>query len=108
MLPLKAKLLTILLVCCALKSFTQTSCAPVYVNQYSSNGHMEPYTMKVLADSTFIIAGRGTANGTGSYDGMVRHVSATGTVIWSFLIGGAADDAFTGIAPLADSSFILS
>ena len=80
----------------------------MYVNEYASNGHMEPYTMKALADGSFLIAGRGTANGLGPYDGMVMHVTATGTIIWSFMIGGAADDAFTGIAPLADGSFILS
>ena len=69
---------------------------------------MEPYTMKALGDGSFLIAGRGTASGTGPYDGMVMHVTATGTIIWSFLIGGAADDAFTGIAPLNDGSFMLS
>jgi gliding motility-associated-like protein len=108
MLPLKAKLLTILLVCCFLKPFAQTSCVPVYVNEYASNGHMEPYTMKALTDGTFIIAGRGTASGMGPFDGMVMHVSAKGAILWSFLIGGAADDAFTGIAALADGSFLLS
>ncbi len=108
MLPLKAKLLTVLLVCYFLKPFAQTSCVPVYVNEYASNGHMEPYTMKALADGTFLIAGRGTANGAGPYDGMVMHASATGTILWSFLIGGPADDAFTGIAVLADGSFVLS
>jgi hypothetical protein len=81
MLPLKAKLLTIFLVCCILKPFAQTSCVPVYVNQYASKGHMEPYMMKALADGSFLIAGRGTANGQGPYDGMVMHVTATGTII---------------------------
>ena len=108
MLPLKAKLLTILLVCCMLKPFAQTTCVPVYVNQYASSGHMEPYTMKALADGSFIIAGRGTANGQGPYDGMVMHTTATGTIIWSYLMGGAANDEFTSIAILADGSFILS
>lgn len=91
-----------------LKPFAQTTCVPVYVNEYASTGHMEPYTIKALADGSFIIAGRGTANGAGPYDGMVMHTTATGTIIWSFLIGGAADDAFTGIALLTDGSFILS
>src|ERR1700750_1283544 len=108
MLPLKAKLLTMLVVCCALKPLAQTTCVPVYVNKYASTGHMEPYTTKALADSSCLIAGRGTTNGTGPYDGMVMHVSATGTIIWSYLIGGTKNDEFTGIAVLADSSFILS
>ena len=108
MLPLKAKLLATLLVCCMLKPFAQTSCVPVYANQYVSSGHMEPYTIKALADGSFLIAGRGTANGQGPYDGMVMRVTGTGTIIWSFLIGGTASDEFTGIAVLADSSFILS
>jgi predicted permease len=47
------------------------------VNQYASKGHMEPYTMKALADGSFLIAGRGTANGQGPYDGMVMHEDHT-------------------------------
>ena len=108
MVPPKPFLFLGLILFCCKRPEAQVTCVPVYVNEYSSSGQLEPYTLKPLPDGTFLIAGRGTANGTGPYDGMVMQVSSTGTILWSYLIGGSGDDAFTGIAPLSDGSFVLS
>jgi len=85
----------------------QTQCVPVFFNDYLGTGATEPLAMKSLPDGSSIIAGRGTSAASLPYDGLVTKLSSTGTVDWSFLIGGAADDEFTGVTLLNDGGFLL-
>src|SRR6478735_7032267 len=96
-----------LLQLCTLILPAQTTCIPVYIKEYLGKGHTEPYDIKYLADGTSLVAGRGTISPSGDYDGFVSKISSNGTIIWSYLIGGSADDRFTGICPLSDGTFIL-
>jgi len=86
----------------------QVSCVPAYVHEYIGQGNLESQAIKALPDGNFLVAGRGTPNTTSTdYDGLVMETSGTGTVLWSFFIGGSGNDVFSGITPLSDGSFML-
>ncbi|MBO9203847.1 MULTISPECIES: gliding motility-associated C-terminal domain-containing protein [Niastella] len=86
----------------------QVSCIPVFSKEYKGSGDVMPAAVRSLSDGTFIIAGKGSQGGAGlPGDGLVTRMSGNGNVIWSFLIGGPGNDAFTGVTPLNDGGFLL-
>ncbi len=91
----------------SLSAVTQVTCVPVFTNEYNSGDKIEPAAIRSLPDGNLLVAGRGTSNPGDPYDGMVMKLSANGAIIWSFRIGGTADDAFTGLTELNDGSFLL-
>ncbi|MBE7174584.1 MAG: PQQ-like beta-propeller repeat protein, partial [Williamsia sp.] len=85
----------------------QTTCLPAFIKEYGGKGQVQPKSITSLPDGNLIVAGRGTKDANSSYDGLVMKLSNTGTIIWSYLIGGTADDAFAGTLTLKDGSLLL-
>ncbi|MFT3704959.1 MAG: gliding motility-associated C-terminal domain-containing protein [Agriterribacter sp.] len=90
------------------KLSAQVTCTPVFIKQYdNSTSNIEPYAIKYLSDGSYVVAGKGSAQLNTNYDGMVMKLADNGQVQWSFLMGGAGDDAFTGILSLSNGDFLL-
>ncbi|HEV2483720.1 MAG TPA: gliding motility-associated C-terminal domain-containing protein [Puia sp.] len=91
------------------KLCAQVVCTPVYINEYkgSDGGPLQPHAVKGLPDGTYLVAGRAALSSSTTYDGFVSKYAADGTQLWSYFIGGAANDDITGITPLNDGSFLL-
>jgi gliding motility-associated-like protein len=85
----------------------QVSCVPVFYKEYKGSGDIMPTTVKSLSDGTFLVVGKGNQAAGLPYDGLVTRMSGNGSIMWSYLVGGAGQDEFTGIAPLSDGGFLL-
>jgi gliding motility-associated-like protein len=91
------------------RSMAQVSCTAVFVNEYrgTGGGPLQPHAVKALPDGTLLVAGRAALVTSSTYDGFVSKHAADGTPVWTFFLGGAGNDDFTGITPLTDGSFML-
>lgn len=86
----------------------QIECVPVFTKEYSEvNVNFEPYAMKYFTDGSSVIAGRQKRNTQPDYDGMVMKLSANGTPLWCYSIGGDKDDIFNNVLSLKNGDFIL-
>jgi len=70
--------------CVSLRSHSQVTCTPVFINEYAGQGWgtLQPHAMKALADGTVLIAGRATASLSNQYDGYISRHNADGTPMW--------------------------
>lgn len=100
-------LLLIVLLCCFFQSRSQNKCVSLFIKEYAGNDFVETYAIKYLPDGNMLVVGKDSSNTASLYDALIMKLSSDGTILWSKVLGGPADDALNGICLLNDGSFLL-
>ncbi|RXK85769.1 T9SS type B sorting domain-containing protein [Filimonas effusa] len=85
----------------------QSQCARSFRNKYTGAGPLEPLRTLATSDKGNLVAGRVLTSSNASYDAWVAKFSEAGAVEWSYSLGGADADEFSGAQELHDGSYIL-
>lgn len=85
----------------------QIVCDTTFFKEYFGNGHVEPFATKNSSNNEILIAGSATESNGSIYKAMAVKLSASGSVLWSVLVGGSIEDRFTGIEELSDNSYLF-
>jgi len=89
------------------KCIGQDYCDSVFAKEYTSTGHINPFTVKTLVDNDIVVAGRASLTPSGSFQLMAAKFSSNGSVKWSVLLGGNNEDNLQGVVELADNSLLF-
>ena len=76
--------------------------------RYSGVGNDDPWTMQLAADGGYIVAGRTTSFGAGSYDAWILKLDASGVIQWQKTYGGPGFDGVLTVIQTPDGGYALA
>ncbi len=80
----------------------------LWTRAYGGAGYETAYGVQQTAEGDYLIVGRTTSFGSGSYDIYLVKLNPSGNEIWSKTIGSTGNDQGTGIQLTGDGGFVLT